>query len=160
MDSLKISPNFTFRESIFSQTGVNAGIFNYPNEEEFQNILKTAVEMELVRAVLFGQPLEITSWFRNSSVNKLVGGSTNSDHMTGSAVDFKCFGFGTPVVICQKLIERKESLPFKQLILESSWVHISFDHSLPNTSPKHEVLTLLRGGNYAKGLTDIYGKII
>jgi hypothetical protein len=76
--------------------------------------------------------------------------------MKASAVDFICPKFGTPLDIVRALVKvPKELLPFNQLILEHSWVHISF--TLDPQGPKREVLTWLGGNKYAQGITDKKG---
>ena len=37
-----------------------------------------------------GKPLSINSRYRDKTYNKLKGGSSRSQHLTGNAVDFKC----------------------------------------------------------------------
>lgn len=119
------------------------------------NVLNTAKRMEAVRALL-GVPLTVTSWYRNTVLNAAVGGAKSSDHLHGNAVDFIAPQYGTPLDICRSIIRVKELIGFKQLILEHTWVHISFS-PIPNTQPKLEVLSLLSGGKYATGLTNQFG---
>lgn len=117
---------------------------------------RCAVKLEKVRA-LIGLPLHINSWYRCLALNRAIGSKDTSDHLKGQAVDFICPQFGTPLEICKKLILNKEVIGFKQLILEHTWVHISWDLEIPGTIPKCQVLSLTTGGNYAEGLTDING---
>lgn len=128
---------------------------DWENDSILINITKTAERMEAVRALL-GVPLTVTSWYRNTQLNRAVGGATNSDHLYGNAVDFIAPQYGKPLDICRAIIRVKEHIEFKQLILEHTWVHISFS-PIPNTQPKLEVLSLLSGGRYATGLTDQFG---
>ena len=112
----------------------------------------TANRMEYVRALL-GVSIIINSWYRSKEVNGRVGGSDNSQHMKGSAVDFIAPRFGTPLAICQKIVKYTDLINFDQLIQEYGWVHISFN-PIPGTSGRKQVLTLLNGGKrYATGLT-------
>ena len=81
--------------------------------------------MELVRNVLNGQPIMISSGYRSPEVNAAVNGSKNSQHMQGKAVDFTCPNFGSPNTIIRAI--KNSGIKFDQLILEfDSWVHISF----------------------------------
>lgn len=129
---MKLSPNFTLEEATFSETAIRSGITNQPNTRTLSVIIATAIKMEAIRTLL-GSPITITSWFRNLSVNRLIGSSDTSAHPEGFAVDFKCPKFGSPLDIIKKLSEA--GLSFDQMIQEgatkenpnSGWVHISFD---------------------------------
>jgi zinc D-Ala-D-Ala carboxypeptidase len=121
-----------------------------------RNIHLTAHRMEEVRKILNNNSITINSWYRSPQLNMLVGGSKNSDHMLGAAVDFVCPKFGTPLEICNSLLNC-QFLSWKQLIFEHTWVHISFDFSIPYTPAKLQVLTLLADGKYAVGLTNKSG---
>ncbi len=149
-----ITRNFSWQEATVTNHRTIANTFE--SAVVMDNVIKTAKKLEEVRAKLDNHPLSINSWYRSQELNKAVGGAKNSDHMSGSAIDFICPKFGTPLQICIELKEFAEELGFKQLILEHSWVHISFSH-IPNVKPKLEVLSLLAGGGYAKGLTNKYG---
>ena len=120
-----------------------------------QNITRTAVKFEKVRAIL-GTPITVSSWYRNPTLNAAVGGAAKSDHLSGCAVDFIAPKFGSPLDICRVLKDHASLLGFKQLILEHTWVHISWE-PIPGVQPKLEVLSLLEGGRYAIGLTDKLG---
>jgi hypothetical protein len=74
----------------------------------------------------------------------------------GEAVDFVSPKFGTPLQVVQALSKKMEELEIDQLILEHTWVHISFALSPPRL-PRGSILTLLATGKYATGITDKYG---
>ena len=123
----------------------------------YATIINTATGMEAVRTVLGGLPILVNSWYRSPAVNTAVGSKTNkSQHVKGEAVDFICPKYGSPLRICKELAAQVSFVNFDQLILEHNWVHISFVS--PNVSPRNRVLTLLTGGKYAIGLTDLSGR--
>jgi len=97
---------------------------------------KTAAHMERVRAALGNKSIHVNSFYRSPAVNAAVGSKSTSQHLLGEAVDFICPAFGTPVEICRKLIELHDLIRFDQLILEHSWVHISFTVTLALTEVK------------------------
>lgn len=140
---MRLSTYFTWREA----TTTNTGIPNEPDTEVHrETIIITAGYMDVVREYL-GHPVLINSWYRNHAVNRAVGGVPNSQHSKGEAVDFRCPRFGSPYEICLALAS--SDLPFDQLILEPTWVHISFTCK---RSPRGQVLTLMRDRSYAHGL--------
>ena len=140
---MKLTKHFTLREL----TKTNQPHDNTPNDQEVQNLIKTAVQMEAVRAILGNNPVVISSGFRSERVNKAVGGSNSSAHRTGEAVDFVCPKFGDVTAICLELA--KSSIPFDQLIWEyGSWVHIGFRH---NGKPRRQLLTKRSGKPYVEG---------
>jgi uncharacterized protein YcbK (DUF882 family) len=50
------------------------------------NILQLAIELDKIRDE-WGSAIVVTSWYRPPEVNRTVGGSTNSQHIYGRAVD-------------------------------------------------------------------------
>lgn len=145
---MRLTKNFTLREL----TKTNQKFDNTPNDEEVQNLIKTAVQMEAVRALLGNNPVSVSSAFRSERVNKAVGGSSTSAHRTGEAVDFVCVGFGNTTQVCHAIAN--SSIPFDQLIWEQNasgarWVHIGFRH---NGKPRRQVMTKRPGKPYVVGL--------
>ena len=57
-----------------------------PGSEVEANILALAKELDKVREA-WGGPIGVTSWYRPPTVNREVGGASQSQHLTGSAVD-------------------------------------------------------------------------
>jgi len=120
-----LSAHFSLEEALVSQTAARLGISNDPPLDVVRNMKRAALGMELVRQLL-GQPIHVNSWYRSPELNKAVGGSPTSDHITGFAVDFTCPTYGKPEDIVRAII--KSTVDFKQVIYEfNSWVHISFN---------------------------------
>lgn len=148
-----LSEHFHFSEAIATS---HREIDNTPPAALLPNFVNTAKRMETVRSLLGDRAVLVSSWYRCLQLNMIVGGSSTSDHMQGTAVDFTCPSFGTPLVICKHLTAHAVELGFKQLIYEHTWVHISWD-AIPGAKHKLEVLTLLNNKTYAQGITDKFG---
>lgn len=124
-----VTPHFTYDELIASQTATRFGIPNIPTNEVRKNMKVLAEGLEQVRALL-GKPMTITSGFRAKELNRKVGGSKNSAHMTGYAADFTCWAYGTPIEIVKAI--RDAGIQVDQVIEEGTWVHISFAPAMRN----------------------------
>lgn len=146
---MKLSANFTLYEATYSSNALGRAIHNVPKtQEEMDRILHTAKKMEVVREILGNKAIHINSWYRCPALNKAVGGSETSQHMRGEAVDFRQTA-RTPREICKILMKNKDQIGYDQLILEPTWVHISF-----TTGPcRAQELTYLGPGNYQKGIS-------
>lgn len=154
-DNTKLSDHFSLQEATFSETALSHNLNNTPADHTVQVMKQTAFCMERVRAALGNLPLHINSWYRSPELNTAVGSKSTSQHITGEAVDFTCAEFGAPVSICKKLIELKDLIRFDQIIMEGTWVHISF--AISTGKPRNQVLSLLRNGSYSIGITDKQG---
>jgi hypothetical protein len=125
-----------------------------------KNTIKfTASRMERVRALL-QEAITVNSWYRCYELNAAVGGSKTSQHVLGEAIDFISPKYGKPIAVVRKIAAYWDLIKFDQLILEYTWIHISFVGSVPGINPRGEVLTLLKNKHYASGITDLYGKPI
>ena len=111
-----------------SQTADARGISNKCNIEQADNIQRLIAEVLDPLREAYGKPIRVTSGFRSPELNKAVGGSRTSDHMTGCAADI----VGTPnnKEENKKLFElvQELGLSYDQLIDEKNfrWVHVSF----------------------------------
>jgi zinc D-Ala-D-Ala carboxypeptidase len=143
---MKLSANFTLNEFIQSRTAKEQGLDNFPSDHVIQVLRFTAAGMERIRACLDGAPIHITSAYRSIEVNDAVGGEKFSQHVKGEAVDFICPAFGTPREIAFHLHDKLGMLGVDQMILEGTWIHVSF-----TLSPRREMLTLSHG-KYLKGV--------
>jgi zinc D-Ala-D-Ala carboxypeptidase len=141
---MNLSANFTLDEATYSETAVRMGINNQPNEQQLENMVTVARNMEKVRDVLGGKGIRVNSWLRLPEVNVAVGGSAKSSHMDGWAVDFTCAGFGDPYAVA-KAIEAS-GIKYSQLIHEfGRWTHISFAPDM-----KQQALTIFKPDNKYK----------
>jgi hypothetical protein len=78
----------------------------------------------------YGSPFTPSSGFRSFDLNKAVGSSSKSQHITGQAVDFEIPG----VPNMELALWIKEHLDYDQLLLEfykesipdSGWIHCSY----------------------------------
>lgn len=121
---------------------------NTPSAAVLTNLADTAWKMEHIRnKVLTAVPLIVTSGFRCEDLEQRVcwiaykkwctamgkGNTanswdlyfTNKAHPKGYAVDFIAPRFGPPEKVVDAI--KAAGIKFDQLILESTWTHISFD---------------------------------
>ena len=120
---------FSIEELTASTEARKMGIDNTPTPDAMTNL------GELVEAVLdplrekYGYPIHVISGYRCPRLNKAVGGSATSQHMTGEAADIYVGNYK----------ERSELfsiiyylLPYDQLIWEKgddeapAWIHVSY----------------------------------
>lgn len=136
---MQLSQHFSLAELTVSQTADRAGLDNNPNDAVISNLTVLCHGLEMIRA-LVGLPILVSSGYRSPVVNKLVGGSDTSQHMTGSAADITCPAYGDPKNLLKAVMAAK--LPFDQAILEfyqpatwntpaRGWLHVSFVRSEP-----------------------------
>lgn len=149
MNQINLSTHFTLAEATFSPSAQAHKIDNSPGPDHLKNMKFTASRMEEVRKILDSKQILVTSWYRSFALNKIVGGVQTSQHSKGQAVDFKCPGYGTIQRVVQVLIQNKETLQYDQLILEPTWVHISF---ISDGEPRVQELTYAGPGKYTKGI--------
>lgn len=149
---------FTNKEKLASAKAEELGIPNTPSMDVWETLGVCGVYMDRVREAL-NFPVHVHSWFRCIQLNRALGSKDTSQHLAGEAVDFTCPQFGSPLEIVQFLSKHVKELNIDQLILEHTWVHISFAIH-PARLPRGVVLTLLENGKYATGITTKQGKEI
>ena len=125
---------FTIEELCQSETADKLKIDNTPSEEIKKN-LETLVDclLDPLREV-WGSPIIINSGYRCPILNKAVGGSKTSSHMSGWSVDMRPKN-GKMEEFKKFVIEFIKTRFWDQCILESSgkpgtpnyveWVHLS-----------------------------------
>ena len=123
---MQLSTHFTLDEMIASDTATRLNINNQPALPIISRLRVVASLMELVRINLGSKPINISSGFRCDELNTRIGGAENSAHCQGYAVDFTCPAFGSPDKIFLALKNDADLLEYDQLILEGTWIHLSF----------------------------------
>ena len=96
---------------------------NTPDPAALANLHRLAEFLELVREVLGGRPVMITSGYRSKAVNDAVGSKDTSQHRLGLAADFRVPGMPPDAVVRAVVAS---GLAYDQLIREfDAWTHIS-----------------------------------
>jgi hypothetical protein len=122
---MNISEHITFEEATKSPTAIRNGIKNEPTAEALLNMQTVAKYCFEPLRHWYGKPIKVNSFYRCAELNSKVGGSPNSQHVKGEAIDIDAGSREEN----KKLFEWcKANLVFDQLINEYdfSWVHISF----------------------------------
>ncbi len=122
----KLSDHFTFEEL----TETNHEELQEENRKEavkYKDNL-TRVAKELLEPIRnhFGVPVKVTSGYRGTELNELVGGSITSQHCRGEAGDIEVRGYTTrekKIEVIKWIIDNIKE--FGQLLLERDIVHIS-----------------------------------
>ena len=132
---MRLSENFTLAELIESQTARRHNIseqFN-PPQSVINNLTATVEHILQPLRTAVGAPIRVSSGYRHRRVNTIIGGSANSQHIPGQAIDFSGIGMSNAELF-QRI--RQMRLPFDQLIweygtaTEPAWIHVSY-------SPRH-----------------------
>lgn len=141
MKRIKLSKNFYLDEFQQSATAARHGI-----DMSIQpgGIIHANLQ-HLCRAVLqparnhFG-PIYIISGYRPTALNKRIGGSSNSQHITGQAADIRVPGH-SPLEVARWI--RDNCPEFDQVIHEfGEWVHVSI--SPASRQPRNQTLTAFK----------------
>ena len=132
-ETIKLSEHMTLAELCKTKTGIK----NVPNEAQVENLRRVCRWLEQLRRRwnnLYGDgddPIIINSGFRSAEVNKAVGGSPTSNHLTGCAVDIRVCGIEQllryAVILLDISDESKED--FDELLVEKKgsvmWLHFA-----------------------------------
>jgi len=126
---MKISQHLTLAELIRSESAKRLGISNMPIQEHIENLKGLAENIFEPIRNHFGSPIYISSGYRSQKLNAAIGGSMNSQHSRGMAIDIDMDGTD---IKNSAIFEYAKTLPFDQLIWEfgtkdnPDWVHISY----------------------------------
>lgn len=130
MHDIQLSTHFKLSEFLRSETAARRGIDNTPSLEVVSNLQQLCIHvLEPLRAY-FNTPIVVSSGYRSPALNKAVGGSTTSQHMTGEAADLRI----PSEAIGKEWFEWiMDNCKFHQLIWEKDspqsihhWIHVSF----------------------------------
>ena len=131
-----LSKHFTYNEMVRSDTATRNKIWNFPNAEHYLNLEALCNDvLEPIRAK-YKRPwnrcyIPINSGYRSFTLNKLVGGSSPSQHRRGEAADFTVKN--TEIRKVWNWIVLDSGIDFDQCIFEfGSWIHISYKRNGKN----------------------------
>jgi hypothetical protein len=118
------------KEGVYSTTAKRLGLDNTPTEADIKNMELICEKIfEPLRAHVNG-PIKINSFYRGPVLNKAIGGSKSSQHMTGQAMDIDDKYSYMSNADMYKFI--KNNLDFDQIIWEfgdddnPNWIHVSY----------------------------------
>ena len=136
LDGLRLSPHFTLGE--LTKTSYITADGNIPSHvaiENLKNICENWLEdLRYSYGTLYGEgdvPIIITSGFRSEEVNRMCGGAVNSNHLTGCAVDIRCYGPEQMIRYACLLLDTADEngWVFDELIQEKRgttyWIHFA-----------------------------------
>ena len=138
-EEIRLSEHMTLAELCKTKTRLG----NVPNEAQVENLKRVCRWLEELRLRYNlnkkekiknkdeEEPIIINSGFRSPEVNKAVGGSPSSNHLTGCAVDIRVAGIEQllryAVILLDISDESKED--FDELLLERKgcvmWLHFA-----------------------------------
>jgi len=122
---MNLSKHVTIDEFCYSPTAIKKGIHNVMNAIQVKKAIQLCENVfEPIRKHV-GKPIKISSGFRCYQLNKLIGGSSSSQHTFGEAFDLEL----TDRKLFDWIIKNVE---FDQAIYEfgndehANWFHISY----------------------------------
>ena len=135
--SMHLSEHYTLGE--VSKTSVKTAGENIPSHvaiENLRNICENWLEdLRYSHNTLYGdkdEPIIITSGYRSPEVNRAVGGSPTSNHLTGCAVDIRCVGIEQALRYANILLDIADGTKrdYDELFIERSkqgryWIHFA-----------------------------------
>ena len=155
---MQLTEHFTLEEFSFSSTAKARGIDNSVSSQRVVYNLRNLCEqvLEPLRSYA-NQPITISSGYRCKALNKVVGGTHNSQHMTGEAADIHIplydFKDSTGSRLTDIQLARDwmqwltDNTDFDQLILETVnrkifWIHVSCKRN--RNLNRHQVIRFMQ----------------
>lgn len=121
---MNLSAHVTLAEFENSPTATTHGINNKMSETQIASAKLLCENVFEPLRIYLNTPIQISSGFRCVQLNKMIKGSSTSQHCKGEAMDIKIGAKGFHFI--------KDKLNFDQLIWEfgndenPAWVHVSF----------------------------------
>lgn len=137
---VNLSPHFRLCEFVRSGVATDNDIDNMPNGEQIISLMFLCQRLLEPLRKEFGTVI-ISSGYRCTKLNNLVGGVSSSQHLKGEAADIVVTDKESAVAMFNFI---KEKLDFDQLIWEPRnsenprWLHVSYSAKRKN---RHNVLS-------------------
>ena len=145
LNGLRLSPHFTLGEVTKSR---HEGIYNIPSHVVIENLKRVCSWLEELRFTYNSlyclkpgegyetsenvEQIVINSGFRSPELNKKVGGSPTSNHLTGCAVDIRVYGIEQAMRYAVILMDYADETrqDYDELLIERNrsgryWVHFA-----------------------------------
>ena len=126
----RISKHLSLKEAIRSNTATRLEIKNEPRELDLVRMIEIAEKVFEPLREWVGGPIKVNSFYRSPELNSAIGGSKNSQHCIGCALDIDdTFGYKTNAQMFDYI---KNNLDYDQIIWEfgdddnCDWVHVSY----------------------------------
>ena len=126
----RISKHLSLKEAIRSNTATRLEIKNEPRELDLIRMIEIAEKVFEPLREWVGGPIKVNSFYRSPELNSAIGGSKNSQHCIGCALDIDdTFGHKTNAQMFDYI---KNNLDYDQIIWEfgdddnCDWVHVSY----------------------------------
>ena len=133
----KLSQHFTLGE--LTKTSYDTLDKNIPSRVAIENLKRICEgwleDLRYSYNALYGEggviPIVISSGYRSEEVNRLCGGAKGSNHLTGCAVDIRCYGPEHMIRMAGILLDIADGTKrdFDELILEKRgstyWIHFA-----------------------------------
>jgi zinc D-Ala-D-Ala carboxypeptidase len=129
---MKLSTHLDLSEVTRSESAKRNQISNMPTGEHIANFITLAEKVFEPIREHFGFPIHISSGYRSVELNRLIKGSSSSQHCKGQAIDIDMDGTSNGVTNKMVYDYIKDNLEFDQLIWEfgdntnPDWVHVSY----------------------------------
>jgi len=125
-----LSKHISYKEGVYSRTAERLGLKNDPSDEHLLNMITISEKVFEPLRKHVGGPIKINSFYRGPELNKVIGGSSKSQHCHGQAIDIDdTFGHMSNADMYYWI---KDNLNFDQLIWEfgtdknPNWLHVSY----------------------------------
>ena len=134
LDGSRLSPHFKLGE--FTKSN-HPEVYNIPSHVAIENMKRICGWLEVLRdrynaKYSENSPIIINSGYRSSQLNKKVGGVSTSNHLTGCAVDIRCYGIEQAIRYATILMDYADESKqeFDELYIEKNkyncyWVHFA-----------------------------------
>lgn len=124
-DSSMSKTYFTIAELCASSTAKKKGIDNTPSAEVVEKLQALIDNVLNPARIAYGKPIYVNSGYRSEKLNAIVGGASNSQHLTGEAADVTTGSVSGNRKLFAIFAELGN---YDQLIWEKGgeWIHVSY----------------------------------